>query len=267
MGLATPDAPFGPDGILDAEAPDAEQAFDLPPPAFDLADDVALDLGLDAPGEVASDLGADLAPDAPPAADAPPDGSVDAANVDVAGDTAPLTVDLPVTEDADLDSTIPSRNNGSLDTMLVDGASTPATSVWRADLSTVPASATVLSAELHITTSNDTGDPCTLFEVLESWSEASVTWNRRSTGMTWMGAGATPPSRGVVGIGGPIDTSTALTTRVVPLSLAVVAKWVATPAVNFGAAIVMTTAGGATFRTRNDTVAARRPFVRLTYQP
>ncbi len=175
------------------------------------------------------------------------------------------TLDFPVTADADVDSTVKNRNDGALDTMLVDGAATPASALWRVELSDIPSTASVMSAELHLTTSNDIGDPCYVYELVESWSEASVTWSSRAKGSPWLGAGATPPSRGAIVQGGPIDTSQALTELVVAIDVALVARWVNAPAQNFGAAMTMETSDGATFKTREDSVVSQRPFLRVSY--
>jgi hypothetical protein len=148
---------------------------------------------------------------------------------------------------------------------LVDGSNTPATALLRVDLSSIPANATVIAAELHVTTSNDTGDPCSVYELLEAWSESRANWNDRLQNARWSGQGATPPSRGTVTVAGPIDTSDPLAARVVALDAAMVNRWVAAPSANHGVALVMTSSDGATFRTREDPTASQRPFLRVTY--
>jgi hypothetical protein len=205
---------------------------------------------------------------------APTDGTVESdapvAPIDAAIDAPPpdpVTVDLPVTADTYVDSLNQSTTFGAQGVMLVDGGGTPATALWRVDLSSVPATATVTAAELHIVVANDTGNSSFVFEMLESWSEANATWNRRDTDVSWSGQGASPPSRGQTAIGGPVLGFPSGNLNVVPISLEIVNKWVQTPATNFGAAMVMGNSDGTNYRTRNDSTVGRRPFLRITYQP
>jgi len=208
---------------------------------------------------------------APPGTDGHADGApVDApVTVDTLMiDAAPVSVDLPMAQDTYIDSLNANTAFGGNTTMLVDGSTQPAVTLWRVDLTTIPSSATIQVAELHVTVGNDTGDASTVFEMLESWSEGNATWNQRDTATAWTGgAGAKPGSRGTTAIGGPVGGSPSGDEKVVAIDLAVVGDWVATPATNFGAAMVMATSNGATYRTTEDGTATRRPFLHLVYVP
>lgn len=206
---------------------------------------------------------ADSPPVDTPSIDAPVDAAIDAA---IDAPSVPVTADFPITQDTYVDSANPVTLFGSTVSMLADGGGQPSVALWRADLAAIPATATIDGVELHIWTSNTLGDPTSIYEMLESWSEASARWADRSTGVAWSGTGAAPPSRGTVAYG-TITVTATLTEYVVAVNPVLVAKWTATPAINFGAAIVTTTFNGTAFRTREDTVAGRRPYLRVTYRP
>jgi len=120
-------------------------------------------------------------------------------------------------------------------------------------------------AELVLYDDGDSGMENTVYPLLESWDEATATSNQRATGMAWLGAGATPPSRGATAIG-TFTPATANTTYTFALTTSVVQGWVSAPATNFGVAITTTNSDGSRFASRERSVAAQRPALRVTYQ-
>lgn len=177
----------------------------------------------------------------------------------------PVTTDYPCAADTFLASDIPATNFDVQTSALVDG-DTPRVALFRFDLSALPAQASIISADLHIWTDNDSGQTCTFYPALESWDETTTTWNVRTTGTPWATAGARPPSRSTTAAGSVLPTS-ANTEYTVSISPAAVAAWVATPATNFGLVIVTTEADGTRFSTRNHPTPAVRPYLRVTHVP
>lgn len=190
----------------------------------------------------------DAAPDAPP-----PDAAI------------PVTTDHPSVADTFLASDAPSTVFSDQTSALADGDA-QRTALFRFDLSAIPVTSVVTGAELAIWTDTDPGAPCTLYPVLQSWDEATATWNVRTTGTSWTAAGAAPPSRGAVAIG-TVSPSVADTAYTITLDTATVAGWVASPATNFGVAIITTDANGTRFSTKEKPDTARRPVLRVTHTP
>lgn len=203
----------------------------------------------DAPGGDAALIDArmlDAAPDAPPA--------------------PPVSLNVPITADTYVDSLAAQSTFGTAQSILVDGGTTPATSLLRADFSAIPATATVTAAELHIWTSTDTGSTVNVYKMLEAWDENAATVSQRMTGVAWSGQGAAPPSRDTTSLG-TINPSTQTTEKTVMNLAALVQGWVTTPATNRGIAIASSQSDGSTYRSREDTTTARRPYFAITYQP
>lgn len=160
-------------------------------------------------------------------------------------------------------SVAPDQNTNNLDYMIVDG-DLIATPILRFDLTAIPTTALVTAATLVIYDDGDAGEAVSIYQLLESWDEATVTSNQRATGMPWTGAGATPPSRGTTPIG-TFTPSTASVSYMVPLTTSIVQSWVTSPATNFGIAIVTTANDGARFGSREKSDPAQRPTLRVDY--
>ena len=190
----------------------------------------------------------DAAPDAPP-----PDAAI------------PVTSDHPSVADTFLASDQPSTVFSDQTSALADG-DVQRTALFRFDLSAIPVTSVVTGAELVIWTDFDPGGRCTFYPVLQAWDEATATWNVRTTGTSWTAPGAAPPSRGTVAIG-TVNPGTADTEYRITLDTATVAGWVASPATNFGVAIITTDANGTRFSTREKSTVALRPVLRVTHVP
>jgi hypothetical protein len=154
---------------------------------------------------------------------------------------------------------------GADNVSLVDGGSDPdAVILMRFDLSTIPKTATVTAAELHVWTTQEPGDGAKLYRVLQSWSEADATWIDRIGSTNWNGAGASPPSRGVVEIGTVAGNATE-TEYTSAILINPVQLWVTTPAMNFGLVFVTTSDNGTGYVTKENANTAQRPYLRVTY--
>jgi len=202
--------------------------------------------------------------DASVAADAAVDAPADARTGSEA--MPPESVELTSVADIYLRTgAAPDQNTNSVDYFIVDG-DIQATGLVRFDLSSIPASATVDAAELILWNDGDSGELCSVYQMLEAWDEATATSNQRATGMAWLGAGATPPSRGTIAIGA-FTPATQNTAYPIAIELAVVQAWVTTSSTNHGLAIVTAQADGSRFKTRETSTAARRPMLRVAYTP
>lgn len=176
----------------------------------------------------------------------------------------PMMLDVVSTADVYLRTTVaPDENTNNLDYVIVDGDNI-ASALLRFDLSGIPPNAVVTAAELRLFVDDDPGAPVTVYELLQSWDEATATSNQRATGMAWLGPGATPPSRGTTAIGS-LSPMPANITATGPLTLIVVQGWVTTPALNYGLVISTTNADGPRFASRERANQGQRPILHLEY--
>ncbi len=185
--------------------------------------------------------------------DAPPDAPI----------PDPVTTDFVASADTWIDSVSPNTSFANDSTLLTDGGP-PAVTLIRFDLSGLPTTTTVMSAELHVFTTTDEGATVTVFPVLQSWSETSATWNSRSTGVLWSSPGAAPPSRGMTMIA-TFTPNLENTEFASAVDAATVQGWVTTPDDNFGIAITSVNSDGPKFRTRLSTNG--KPFLRVVHVP
>jgi hypothetical protein len=102
------------------------------------------------------------------------------------------------TYDTYLDSSTPTTNYGSDNYLLID--SSPLRSLIKFDVlgygyHKIPFNSVINSANVTLNV-YDSGDPVTIYEVLENWSEEQATYNNRLTGTSWSSTGcASIPSR------------------------------------------------------------------------
>jgi hypothetical protein len=197
-------------------------------------------------------------------ADAAPDGPPDAP--DAPGPKVPVTMTLPGTQDTYVDSLNQSTTFGGAANMLADGDTTPATALLRIDLSTIPTTATVQSAVLHVWVSNDTGANVNVYKMAQAWDEATATWLVRSTGVGWASPGAAPPSRETTVLA-TFTPDAIYAEKMGAIDTAIVQGWVTTPATNHGLAIVTADADGSAWRTRENTTVTNHPILVVTYLP
>jgi hypothetical protein len=193
------------------------------------------------------------------------DGDIVAIDAAVDAPVAPVTVTLPITADTYVDASSAQTNYGGDSRVHVDGDK-PATALLLVDLSSIPVTATLIAADLHIWTDN-TGASVSVYKVLEAWDENAANVNIRKSGEAWSGRGASPPSRDTTELG-TISPDTSNTEKTVSLT-ALVQGWVTAPATNFGIALATTSRRGSGYHSResNSSASTRRPFFTITYQP
>lgn len=137
-------------------------------------------------------------------------------------------------------------NYGTNSLLEMDGGSGAKSVLIAWDLSTLPAGAEVLHAEMTMLVDDDSGassdDPYSFRELLRTWSESG------STGATWGHATRPDSAWGTAGATGagdsgaarlglmPMDTGANVSAAAVlnPAGRSVVEKWIDTPAANFG---------------------------------
>lgn len=204
--------------------------------------------------------------------DAPGDASGGEGTPDVAIDAPidmppqPVTDDYPCTADAGLHDDTPNTNYGTSSSLRLDNGPNINSALFEFELTSIPTTATVTNAELHIWTDDKMGDAHPIYEVLQEWNEASVTWNSRTGGAQWTAAGAEPPSSGTTTLG-TLDPQATMTEYTIALPTSLVGTWVATPNTNFGVIIRGTGMSSSTVATREYSNASHRPFLRITYTP
>lgn len=210
--------------------------------------------------------------DAPlPPADAAPLTLIfgESSNADVTG----------VTMDCDLSQNNPNQNFGiNPDITVTELPTYEWRGLLRFDLSAIPASATVLSAELHLVSSSATvtGDSLIYFyEVTEEWQEGTAngangaaSWNLRLPLTPWTAAGAALGSHSAdiqaeVTVHGPSEPYT------VELPSELVQRWVDGTALNHGLMLnpVTTTFDVVEFESSEANEAGARPWLAVTFLP
>jgi len=175
-----------------------------------------------------------------------------------------------------IDSTIhesfPTQNFGSIASAHADGddgngADVSALLKW--DISSIPTSATVQSAEIRLNVFDPSANTYNLHSLNALWLESQVTWSSSLTGIPWSLGGALS----VVDRGSMIGTVTPTSTGEVIVTLnaagiAAVQQWVTSPATNNGVIISNPAAtDGFDFSSREAGTASQRPQLRVSYAP
>ena len=99
------------------------------------------------------------------------------------------------TDDARLMGALATTNYGSLDRLDVDTGPPDEHSVIKfpnlfgGGVDQIPLGSSITSATLTLEVNNP-GDDMLVYQLVESWDEATVTWNEASTGVSWTDAGA-----------------------------------------------------------------------------
>jgi hypothetical protein len=175
--------------------------------------------------------------------------------------------------------TLTPENNWGADDQLRVGASAPAqVTLLRFDLASIPTTAVVTAAELHVWVSIDALEQGSVqvHRVLEAWDEGvevdspgAANWMDRGAGVPWTSPGAGEPgSRDgtVLASFVPNVIGAELSGE---LPVAVVQDWVATPGANHGLAFAVT--GTSTqhgqFQSRESVNVDQRPYLKVVYQP
>jgi glucose/arabinose dehydrogenase/PKD repeat protein len=154
------------------------------------------------------------------------------------------TRSLTSVADAGLSELAPNTNSGSATSLKVDGddpdpGGGDLYAALRWDLSSLPAGATVSSANITLNISNPSPQTYGAYELKKSWNEGQLTWNQAATGTPWATAGA----KGTTDRGSQIASVTpaniAPYTFTIPAS--VVQGWLNAPSSNNGILLANTT--------------------------
>lgn len=178
---------------------------------------------------------------------------------------------MGVTTDAVLDAANIVGNYGGRPTLDLDSRYTP---LLRFDLSSIPATATVIDARITVHT---TGDPSandvSVHRLLEPWTEGTLdggtgaaNYLERQTGAGWASPGATGLSR-VSGSSGGFQASLANATYTFAITAAVVQTWVSTPSDNDGLVFDSVGTDLLVLHSSESATIDRRPSLRVTYVP
>jgi hypothetical protein len=137
----------------------------------------------------------------------------------------------------------------------------------RFDLTAIPPSATVLSAELVVMVTNEIEDGTYVAKtMLEPWDEDTATWIQRDTGTPWNSPGA--------GVGSSADDVIAEFAPpvqgedTVPIAIEAVQQWVDSPSTNFGMrwSSTSTQGRGGRLGARESFASDERPLLRVTFR-
>ncbi len=177
------------------------------------------------------------------------------------------------TRDVSISRVDPARNLGASATLGADGddQGKDIFALLRWDLLEIPPASRVLSAEIALYVTGDSGgDAYKLYEMKRAWSESEATWRMASAGHSWQGSGARAGGdRGAIPLGSIAATEKG--ERTIPLNAAGVAavqSWVNAPASNFGLIIAESAnRNGLDFGSREAPTPSRRPKLTVTYVP
>ncbi|MCM8855464.1 MAG: DNRLRE domain-containing protein [Candidatus Thiodiazotropha sp.] len=167
--------------------------------------------------------------------------------------------------DAEIWAQSPDNNYADMAEMWVSSASNDTTrSLLHFNTSAIPAGARILEATLSLRRQSGSGSaqPVSAHRIQNPWSEESVTWNRRKSGINW----DTP--------GGDFDSTAVATTPVGPANTRyawnitpLAQGWVDGSYPNYGVVLIAAIAGmaGERFHTSDDADPSRWPSLSITY--
>jgi hypothetical protein len=185
----------------------------------------------------------------------------------------PVSVALTATADTYLsgDKKTVNSNFGAASSLIADG-NPDFGALLRWDLSSIPGGSTLESATLSLNITGTSPDTYEIYELRRSWTESQATWNKAASGANWQSAGAKGSSdRGSTVLGTVTATATGIHNVVLNAAgLAVVQGWVNNPSTNFGFVIqdyANTTRDDLVFSSKEATVAASRPQLKVLYNP
>ncbi|MCP5093087.1 MAG: DNRLRE domain-containing protein, partial [Gammaproteobacteria bacterium] len=168
-------------------------------------------------------------------------------------------------EDAEIFEQSPNSNYGSsAETWVSSAASDTTRSLLRFNMGALPTGARIQSANLSLKrwTGSGSDQPVSAHRIRNSWSEDSVTWNKRESGTNWDTAGGDFDNRAVSTTPvGPANDR--YTWNITPL----VQGWVDGSYPNYGVALVAAVDGmpGEQFHTSDDADPSRWPSLSTTY--
>lgn len=138
------------------------------------------------------------------------------------------------------------------------------------DISAIPAGSTVTAASITLQITNATAVPYPVYPVLRRWVEREVTWNLAATGSSWQAGGALgEEDRGAAAVASVAASGLgSYTFSLNADGLALVERWINTPAENYGLIIGDSVIDdGLTFLSSEQSALASRPRLTVTYLP
>jgi hypothetical protein len=224
----------------------------------------APDAGVDRP-DADTELPTDDPNDDPPMDD-PPDAAPTPETVTSFGER-PGTDVSGVTFDTTIKQEKPLEENGNDDQVGID-ADPVHHGLIRFDLSSLPASAQVLGAELEIYLGNpNESGQLVATQLLEDWEENEANWLQRRDNQLWSKDGAAAPPSSANALVASFDGRQE-GTYVLPLSAALVQGWVTNPSTNFGLLWKSTSPDGrgGNFESSESANGNQRPVLRVRYR-
>jgi hypothetical protein len=192
------------------------------------------------------------------------------AGADAGADAGGTTMSFGADSDTFIDSSAPTQNGGSATDLRTD-ASPLRFAMMHFDVSSIPSSATVVSATLTVWTTTAgalTMGSTEIYRLLESWNEDKADWNHRNPGMMWTTAGAQAPGSRDATASAEFTPSANDTMYQVVLPAALVQGWVSAPATNDGIVFVnKNTPDLSVMLVSKEGSASKRPQLQVTYQP
>ena len=176
--------------------------------------------------------------------------------------------------DAHLSQTNAASNYATAATLLVDGddpngSGQDKRSLFRWDVSSIPASRTVTAASVTFNVTDASTQAYHLYQLKRAWTETGSTWNSFASGSAWQNAGADGANdRATVSLGA--GTGSATGSLIVSLNasgIALVQGWVSGAVSNQG--FIMLNAAntnGLDLSSSETSTAALRPKLTVTYQ-
>ena len=151
--------------------------------------------------------------------------------------------------------------------------------IMRVDLSSIPSHATVTGARLSLYVSTGdipAGTTIAVYPMLESWTEGTEDYapgiaNRlqRNANQAWSTAGARPPSRTAAAVATTTVSAALAADGELSITLppALIAGWIAMPAMNHGIALLVTVADFyVELDSKESSSASQRPMLELNLQ-
>src|SRR5262245_27905057 len=158
-------------------------------------------------------------------------------------------------------------NHGTETNLEIDGS--PDYSVllkW--DIASIPSGSTVTAASI-VVNATDAGGTYKIYEMKRDWTETGATWAQYASGLSWQTAGASGANdRGTTSLGNFGGASGVRTFALNATGVALVQRWVNTPATNFGVIVQdYALSDGFDFNSREIATATNRPKLVVTYTP
>lgn len=171
------------------------------------------------------------------------------------------TTVLNATQDTFIQESVPPANHGSDTSLTVDRESSDRQrALFQFDVSSLPANATITSAQLKLQSSTIGGSlNLDAHQLTEAWSESTVTWTNASSGTPWTTAGGTFNAV-------PDDTLSINSTGQHVFDLtSLVQDWIDGAAANYGVLIASNDGGGNRTVEYSSREGATVPILEITY--